>query len=164
MSFKSYARHFQPDGRWLLEDSQPLVFSGRHGLIARFVERETARASEAWKLCPGELHALALPGDFVRERVIVFEQIDDDRLELLWLRDVRGVSATTTEMLFTFTPLKIAQSRPQLLVETPNDACTYGEDLTLDGGVGSRTGSWHWRKPHLALGGVRLGPRANVLG
>lgn len=158
MSFKSYAQTIQSDGRWLLTDPQPLMFSGRHGLIARFADRERDRAAEPWKLCPGELHALALPGALVRDRMIVFEQSDGLTLELLWLQDVRGVSGATTEMLFSFTPLTVEQAHPLLLVKEPNVACAYGEDLTLDGGVTNSAGSWHWRKPHLALGGVRLGP------
>jgi hypothetical protein len=158
MSFKSYAQTVQPDGSWHLTDPQPLVFSGRHGLIARFVGQEKDRASEPWKLCPGELHALALPGELICDRVIVFEQSGGETLELLWLQDVRGVSAATTEMMFSFTPLTVEQTRPALRVKEPNVACAYGEDLTLDGGVANPTGSWHWRKPHLALGGVRLGP------
>ena len=158
MSFNSYAQTIQSDGRWRLTDPQPLMFSGRHGLIARFVGQEKDRAAEAWKLCPGELHALALPGALVRDRVIVFEQADGETLVLLWLQDVRGVSSATTEMLFSFTPLTVEQTRPEFLVKEPNVSCAYGEDLTLDGGVANLTGSWHWRKPHLALGGVRLGP------
>ena len=158
MSFKSYAYVIQPDGRWLLNDPQPLVFSGRNGLIARFVEQEKKRAAEPWKLCPGEIHALALPGELVRERVIVFEQADGCVLELMWLRDIRGVSDTTTEMLFSFTPLVVVLARPHLVVREPYAERAYGEDLTLDGGVANLQGTWHWRKPHLALGGVKLGP------
>lgn len=158
MSFKSYAQTIQSDGRWRLTEPRPLMFSGQHGVIARFVQQERDRASEPWKLCPAELHALALPGALVRDRVIVFEQSDGQALELLWLQDVRGVSAATTEMLFSFTPLTVEQAHPLLLVKEPNVACAYGEDLTLDGGASNPSGSWHWRKPHLALGGVRLGP------
>ena len=142
----------------MLSDPRPLMFSGRQGLIARFVEKEKQRAAEAWKLSPGELHALALPGDQVRDRVIVFEQADGAGLELMWLQNVRGVSAETTEMLFSFTPLRVELVNPMLLVKAPNAACAYGEDLTLDGGVSNPAGSWRWRKPHLALGGVKLGP------
>jgi hypothetical protein len=160
MSFKTYAQTVQPDGRWMLSDPRPLMFSGRPGLIARFVEQEKQRAAEAWKLEPGELHALALPGDLVRERVIVFEQQEGSVLELMWLQNVRGVSAETTEMLFSFTPLRVEQVQPMLLVREPNAACAYGEDLTLDGGVTNLSGSWRWRKPHLALGGVKVGPPA----
>ena len=47
-----------------------------------------------------------------------------------------------------------------LLIQAPNAACAYGEDLTLDGGVSNLQGTWCWRKPHLALGGVKVGPPA----
>lgn len=158
MSFKSYAQTIQPDGRWMLSSPLPLVFSGQNGLIARFIAREKYRAAAPWKLCPGELHSMALPGDLVRERIIVFEQSDGGGLELMWLQGVRGISAETTEMLFSFTPLTVDQARPFIVVKTPNAACSYGEDLTLDGGVSNPNGTWKWKKPHLALGGVKLGP------
>ena len=160
MSFKSYARTIQPDGRWMLSAPQLLVFSGKKGLIARFVGQEKQRASMAWKLSPEELHALALPAAPGRDRVVVFEQTDASGLELMWLQYVRGISAETTEMLFSFTPLRVEHVQPLLLVREPNAACTYGEDLTLDGGVTNPAGSWNWRKPHLALGGVKVGPPA----
>ena len=158
MSFKSYAQTIQPDGRWMLSNPQPLMFSGANGLIARFVTREKARAAVAWKLSPDDLHAMALLGDPGRTRVVVFEQADGGGLELMWLQNVRGISAETTEMLFSFTPLTVDLVHPMIVVKAPNASCAYGEDLTLDGGVSNPNGSWKWKKPHLALGGVKLGP------
>ena len=158
MSFKSYAQTIQTDGRWMLSSPQALTFSCKDGLIARFIAREKARAATAWKLSPDELHGLASPADPVRERVIVFQQADGGGLELMWLQNVRGISAETTEMLFSFTPLTVDQLRPFIVVKVPNASCSYGEDLTLDGGVSNPNGTWKWKKPHLALGGVKLGP------
>ena len=99
-----------------------------------------------------------MPDELGMDRVIVFEQTDGDKLELMWLQNVRGISSETTEMLFSFTPLRVDRVKPMLLVQAPNAACAYGEDLTLDGGVTNLQGTWCWRKPHLALGGVKLGP------
>jgi len=158
MSFKSYAQTIQPDGRWMLSNPLPLVFSGQNGLIARFIAGEKYRAAAPWKLSPAELHSIALPDDLGRERVIVFEQADGGGLELMWLQNVRGISAETTEMLFSFTPLTVDLVQPMIVVKAPNASCAYGEDLTLDGGVSNPKGSWKWKKPHLALGGVKLGP------
>ena len=158
MSFKSYAQTIQPDGRWMLSAPRSLLFSGPNGLIAQFVAQQKERAAAAWRISPAELHALALSDEAVRDRVIVFEQADGGGLELMWLQNVRGVSGTTTEMLFSFTPLTVDLVHPKIVVKAPNAACAYGEDLTLDGGVSNLHGSWKWMKPHLALGGVKLGP------
>jgi hypothetical protein len=158
MSFKSYALHPQPDHTLVLQDPQPLVFSGPHGLIARFVLSDPARASDPWKLCAGELHALAFPSLLVRDRAIFFEQTAGNKLELQWLQCVQGVSGRQTEMMFSFSPLTVVHSVGSLVVRPPTSDCTYNEGLQLEGGVLSPNGSWHWGRPHLSLGGVVLQP------
>jgi hypothetical protein len=158
MSFKSYALHPQPDRTLALEDPQPLIFSGPQGLIARFVLSDPARASEPWKLCTGELHALAFPSLLVRDRGILFEQASDGVLGLQWLQCVQGISGRRTEMIFSFSPLTVVRSRGSLVILPPTSDCTYNEGLQLEGGVLSPDGSWHWGRPHLALGGVVLQP------
>jgi len=160
MSFKSYALHPQPDHTLVLQDPQPLVFSGRHGLIARFVLSDPARASDPWKLCTGELHALAFPSLLVRDRAIFFEQASDGVLELQWLQSVQGISGRRTEMMFSFSPVSVVRSCGSLVILPPTSDCTYNEGLQLEGGVLSPDGSWHWGRPHLALGGVVLKPPA----
>jgi len=159
MSFKSYALHPQPDHTLLLADPQPLVFSGPQGLIARFVLSDPERAGEPWKLCAGELHALAFPSLLVRERAIFFEQANGGALELQWLQGVQGISGQRTEMMFSFSPLTVVRSRGALVILPPTSDCTYNEGLQLEGGVLLPDGSWHWGRPHLALGGVVLRPR-----
>ncbi|HEY0944761.1 MAG TPA: hypothetical protein VGD81_05820 [Opitutaceae bacterium] len=157
MSFKSYAMHAQPDGCAWLDDPQPLVFSGRHGLIARFVLKAGERAARPWQVRTDELHALEpflfTPG----ERVIVFEQTEDEELELLALEAVHGVSTERTEMMFLFRPLLVLSRKSGLCVKPAPAKKTYTEGLTLEGGVFAPMASWRWRRPHLALGGVVCG-------
>lgn len=162
MSFKSYALRSDNDRLIVLEDPQPLVFSGRNGLIAKFVLREKERAMQPWKLCVGEIHAIAFPAGLVRDRAIVFEQAEDAERSLMWLQSVSGISNAKTEMMFQFMPLAVVTQNP-LTVKIPETAKIYGEDLMLEGGVLAPNGSWRWQKPHLALGGVVVGAQAPLL-
>ncbi|MFT3869467.1 MAG: hypothetical protein QM715_13515 [Nibricoccus sp.] len=156
MSFKSYAIRPDSDNLIIFEDPQPLVFSGRNGLIAKFVLGEKERAMQAWKLCVGEIHAIAFPAGLVRNRAIVFEQTEDIDRSLMSLQSISGISNSKTEVMFQFVPLAVVAQSP-LTVRRGKVECTYGEDLMLDGGVLNPVGSWKWRKPHLALGGVVMG-------
>ena len=158
MSFKSYALHPQPDGILMLDDPQPLIFSGPQGLIARFVLSDPTRASEPWKLCAGELHALAFPETLVRDRAIFFEQVAEGRLELQRLQSVQGISGRRTEMMFSFSPVTLVHATLPIAILSPAVDRIYHEGLELEGGVLSPNGSWHWGRPHLALGGVVLQP------
>jgi hypothetical protein len=157
MSFKSYAVTPLPDGSLLLDDPQPLIFSGRHGLIARFVLSAGERARARWALCAGELHALSSPALQVGERMIVFEQAEENAIELLALKVVQGCSAERTEMMFSFQALHVLSRAPRLCVEELDTGRTYVEELSLEGGVYAPAASWHWRRAHLALGGVLCG-------
>lgn len=157
MSFKSYATRAQSDGALILDDPQPLVFSGRHGLIARFVLEAGERASQPWQLGPGELHALAASTLRGSDRVIVFEQAEDAELELLALEAVHGISTERTEMMFLFKPLRVVSGGVPLRVQPASGKKTYTEGLTLEGGAFAPMASWRWRRPHLALGGVVCG-------
>ena len=158
MSFKSYALHPQPDHAIALDDPQPLIFSGPHGLIARFVRSDPTRAGQPWRLCPGELHSLAFPERLVRDRAILFEQSAGGILELQWLQSVHGISGQRTEMMFSFSPLTVVSTGVSLAVLPPTSGRTYNEGLELEGGVLAPHGSWRWTLPHLALGGVVLQP------
>lgn len=157
MSFKSYAVTALPDGSLLLDDPQPLVFSGRQGLIARFVLSAGERAQSRWALCAGELHALSSPALQLGERAIVFEQAEENSIELLALKMIHGCSAERTDMMFSFQGLRVLTRSPQLCVEGLDTRRTYVEELSLEGGVFAPGASWHWRRPHLALGGVLCG-------
>ena len=161
MSFKSYAIRSTNIDLITLDDPQPLVFSGRNGLIAKFVLSEKDRAMKPWKLCVGEIHALAFAAKLIHDRAIVFEQSEDADRSLMWLQSISGISNSKTEMMFSFAPLKVVAQNP-LTVRRPSVDCAYGEDLILDGGALSPNGPWIWKKPHLALGGVVLGARAGA--
>ena len=157
MSFKSFSAQTLDGDRLALSDPQPLVFSGVHGLIARFVLGEPQRAAGYWRLCPGELHALAFADTLVRDRLIVFEESEETTRSLMWLQDVQGVSATQTEMLFSFAPLIVEDAGPTRVVCRAIPHRIYREELVLDGGVFAATADWRWTRKHLALGGVVLG-------
>ena len=156
MSFKSYAIRSEADGLVVLDDPQPLVFSGRNGIIAKFVLSEKDRAMSPWKLCVGEIHSIAYVAGLVHDRAIVFEQAEDQERSVMWLKSVSGISNSKTEMMFQFVPVAVVSQAP-LTVRLAGADKAYGEDLMLDGGVLSPNGSWHWKKPHLALGGVVVG-------
>jgi hypothetical protein len=157
MSFKSYAIHVQPDGSLHLDDPHPLVFSGRNGLIAKFVRATPERASEPWILVPAELHALASPELVVVRRMIVFEQTEENKVERLMLESVRGISTDQTEMMFTFRPLVAVAGGASGPGWKVNAGKAYTEGLELEGGVSAPRASWRWGRPHLALGGVVCG-------
>lgn len=162
MSFKSY-RATPVDEGFELDQPRPLVFSGHAGLIARYISANPQAAAEPWKLCPGELHALAMPDLLVRDRMILFEDSHEEGVDCQWLQEVRGISSDTTEMMFCFTPLQIVgRQADKLIVCELQPRRTYAEDLSLDGGVMKLKGTWHWKKPHLSLGGVVLGSKAGV--
>lgn len=161
MGFKSYAIHSDinhSDGRLILDDPQPLVFSGRHGLVARFIATAGERARGPWKLCPGELHALAMVDRLVRDRIIVFEQTEENVLELQTLEAVHGISSHRTEMMFSLSPLTVVHAAAPLVVRAAATGRSYGEELALDGGIDAPQASWRWTRPHLAIGGVVLQP------
>lgn len=158
MSFKSYALHPQPDCTLSLDDPQPLVFSGRQGLIARFVRSDPSKAGRPWRLCPGELHSLAFPDTLIRDRGIFFEQVTEAGIELQWLQSVQGVSGARTEMMFSFAPVAVIRSHAALVISPPSPDRIYTEGLELEGGVLSPDGTWRWGRPHLSLGGVVLKP------
>lgn len=156
MSFKSYTIRSVTNDLITLDDPKPLMFSGRNGLIAKFVLSEKDRAMRPWKLCVGEVHALAFPAKLLHDCAIVFEQSEDADRSLMWLQSISGISNAKTEMMFSFMPLAVVSQNP-LMVRRASVDRAYGEDLMLDGGVLSPNGPWNWKKPHLALGGVVLG-------
>jgi hypothetical protein len=157
MSFKSFSVQTLDGDRLALSDPQPLVFSGRHGLIARFVLGEPKRAASPWKLCPGELHALAFASTLVRDRLIAFEESEETKRSLMWLQEVQGISGARTEMLFSFAPLIVEDRGLMPVVCRAIPYRIYREELVLDGGVFAPTADWRWTRSHLALGGVVLG-------
>lgn len=156
MSFKSFLVHSREGDWFALSEPRPLVLSGRTGLIACFVLGEPKRAAVSWKLTPLELQALAFGGVPVQDRIIVFEESDGAKFSYLWLQEVKGVSDARTEMLFSFAPLLVEHGGPPLVCRAVPQRI-YNEDLVLDGGVDAPAASWHWTKPHLALGGVVCG-------
>ncbi len=163
MSFKSYAScSCSGDNALVFSDPQPLVLSGRQGLIARFVQAEPVLADRPWRLSPEDLHRLANASLHAAGRQIVFEQTEDAQLELLLLQSVTGVSSDHTDMIFAFETLIVVERGPTLKVRPPSQRRVYTEELSLEGGVLCLRGTWHWRKPALALGGVVCGGSLGV--
>lgn len=160
MSFKTYAIHVQPDGTLGLDDPHPLRFSGPKGLIAKFVLTCWQRGEERWQLSSAELHALASPEWKNRQRLIVFEQSEETKLERLAVESVQGISTQQTDMMFTFRPLQAVARVGDVATWRARSDKTYTEGLMLEGGVSGPTGSWRWGRPHMALGGVVCGGTA----
>lgn len=157
MSFKSYHATEQPDGSLELSDPRPLVFSGRHGLIARFVLGEPDKCADRWRLSPEQIQTLAFPDDAqAASRVLVFEDADGAVLNLQLLESIHGNSGARTEMLFSLLPLVIDHRSAKPRIRRPSVGRTYAEDMILDGGTDAPNGTWRWHKTHLALGGVVL--------
>jgi len=160
MSFKTYATHPQPDGTLCLSDPHPLKFSGPNGLIAKFVLGASRLRAERWQLNSSELHALASPAWGNSQRLIVFEQSEDAKLECLAVESIQGISTGQTEMMFSFRPLQaVARVGGEAVWRLIPDK-TYTEGLILEGGVSDPSGSWRWGRPHLAIGGVVCGSTA----
>lgn len=156
MSFKSYAVTETADGAWQLHDPKPLIFSGRHGIIARYLFTKKD-PPETVRLTPVDIHQLAAITT-EQHRIIAFEQAEDSELEILQLESISGTTGLKTEMLFSFRPLSLVGVHGAVpTVRLPTSARTYTEELVLDGGTSSPNGSWRWRKQHLALGGVVCG-------
>ena len=66
------------------------------------------------------------------ERLIVFEQTEQDQLELLALETIHGVSRERTEMMFRFRPLLVFSRAPALHVRHAPGGKIYTEELSLE--------------------------------
>ena len=158
MAFKNY--HLVPaeSGTWWLDAPEPVVLSGPNGLIARYVLADRKRAASPWQLTPLELLRLA-GAPHPETRWIVFEQAESDGLRLSRLERISGISAAKTEMLLTLSPFAVIQAGPALFVRQPPDGRSWSEELALEGGAFSPSGTWRWCLRSLNVGATVLGQR-----
>jgi hypothetical protein len=160
MGFKSY--RIAPSGPkcWRLDAPEPLMLSGRFGLIARHVLADPLRAARPWQLTAEELLRLSQPTP-AADRWIVFEQVEGANLHLSRLERLAGVSGHETELLATFAPLLVLARGAGLSVEEPAVTRCWTEGLALDGGAHAPGAPWHWCSRPLNLGTTVLGPAAH---
>jgi hypothetical protein len=167
MPFKIYQA--TPDtaaGGWRLRAPLPLRFSGPQGIIARHVRTLAPDAEgQAWALCENDIVGLALPVPSVSDAPavcwLVFEQTEGGgALRLSRLCRVRGISATTTELLFTFSPLAVLPpdgTDAEIRVSAPSNAREWSEELSLNGGLAALNGPWTWGDRALNIGAAVIG-------
>ncbi|MDR2862458.1 MAG: hypothetical protein LBV54_01075 [Puniceicoccales bacterium] len=169
MPFKSY--QITPDsasGGFLLEAPQPLVFSGKHGLIARHIRRlQPDSEGSAWTLHEDDIADLLIPPP-TTTRWLVFAQQDGDsssELRLSRLLRIRGFSDAQTELLFTFSPLAVHTidgDPARLLAHEPTHGREWNEELALNGGLSNLDGPWTWCDRALNIGATVMKPSLSV--
>lgn len=162
MAFKSY--HVSPtaDGGRELRAPQPLVFSGRQGLVARLVLADPDRAARPWSFQPEDILALmaAAPEG---PCWIVLEQTEGTDLRLSRLEKLTGVSTYQTEILLTLVPLTVTRRGPVLTVHEPASSRAWSEELALEGGAHAPAGSWRWCDRPLNIGATVVGGRRQAV-
>ena len=156
MAFKSYLVTPAADGGRQLTAPEPLVLSGRHGLIARHVLADPERASRPWLLLPDDLlRLMAIPPR--GPSWIVLEQTEGTDLRLSRLEKITGVSNDQTEILLTLTPLSVIRRSPILTARELASGRAWREELALDSGAFSRAGHWRWCNRPLNIGATVVG-------
>lgn len=157
MGFKTYAVSTVESGGWQLHEGLPVRFSGPTGLVALWCRAHRDAVDRPWRVTPMEWLAMILPPVDARRRWIVFEQEEDGQISYAQLLSVTGVVSRQVDLMFTLSPLVVVQRRPGLIVRPTADGKLWTEELALDGGAHSTTCSWHWTRPHLALGAAVVG-------
>ena len=157
MGFKSYAVSAVESGGWLLHEALPVRFSGPTGLVALWCRAHRDAVDRPWRVTPMEWLAMLLPPVEARRRWIVFEQEEDGQVTYTQLLSVTGVVSRRVDLMFTLAPLVVVQRHPGVIVRPAEDGRLWTEELALDGGPHSASCSWHWTRPHLALGAAVVG-------
>jgi len=156
MAFKAYLVTPAADGTLELTAPEPLVFSGRHGLIARHVLADPERASRPWTLLPDDLIKLTNTPPRAPSW-IVLEQTEGSDLRLSRLEKIAGVSTEQTEILITLVPLSVIRRSPILTARELSSGRAWREELALDGGAFSRDSHWRWCNRPLNIGATVVG-------
>jgi hypothetical protein len=157
MGFKSYEVSAVESGGWHLHDGMPVRFSGPMGLVALWCRAHRDAVDRPWRVTPMEWLAMILPPVEARRRWIVFEQEEHGQITYAQLLSVTGVVSRKVDLMYTFAPLVVVRRLPELVVRPTDDGRLWTEELALDGGPHSTTCSWHWTRPHLALGAAIVG-------
>lgn len=158
MAFKAYHVVPQPNGVWLLERPEPLRFSGLQGLIAQWYRTNRLGAAEGtWLVPASEWLTLAVGAEAAPGSWIIFEQINQGVCSYARLERINGRFGSETRLMLQFRPLKRAGEGLPLVVTETENACSWSEELSIDGGDGSSTCSWRWAAPKLGFASVVAG-------
>ena len=158
MAFKSYYAVPHANGSWKLERPEPLRFAGPQGLIAQWYRVNRLGAAEGTWLVPAqEWLELALGIETAAQSWIVFEQLNQGLRKLARLERINGRFGSETRLMLQFRPLLTMGDGLPLTVVEPENACTWSEELSIDGGDGSSSCSWRWAPPKLGFASVVAG-------
>ena len=158
MGFKSYRFTVQPNDSWLLDDPQPLRFSGPNGLIAQWYRLHRLELSDGpWIVPAAGWLSLTFSEAESAQRWIVFEQTATGTRQLARLERIHGQFATETRIMMQFRPLKCINVAPSLVVSEPAASCSWSEELSIDGGGLSAACTWRWLAPKLGFASVVAG-------
>ncbi|MDX2187476.1 MAG: hypothetical protein SFV32_11125 [Opitutaceae bacterium] len=156
MAFKIYTITPMGTDRFLLGDPEPVRFSGKRGLVARFLESHSPD-QPSWSQAESDWIRLVDPLD-QRQRWIVFEQTEMEEVRLSRLMKIAGTDHRgQTELLLTLRPLQVIEERPLLTCIAPRDGRAWCEELALDGSPGRGDSTWNWCPRPLHIGSATVG-------
>jgi len=158
MGFKAYRITPDTEHAWRLAQPEPLRFSGPNGLIARsYRENHGDIGGRTW-LAPAQVWLeLAFGPAGAAGRWIVFEQLAAGHPRYARLEAVNGLFSAPTRLMFQFRPFQQRTEAQGLVVREPDVACSWGEELAIDGGDGSARCTWRWQAPKLGFASVVAG-------
>lgn len=157
MGFKSYRYTTRPNDSWVLDQPEPLRFSGPQGLIAQWYRLNQMEIGDEHWLVPGrEWLSLAFGAEESAKRWIIFEQAEGGVRKIARLDRISGKFGSQTRIMMQFKPLQSLGAAPLTVVE-PECVCGWGEELSIDGGCGSESCTWRWMAPQLGFASVVAG-------
>ena len=158
MGFKSYRFTEQSDDAWLLDDPQPLRFSGPNGLIAQWYRIHRLELDERpWLVTAHGWLALAFDIEAAESRWIVFEQTEGSTRKYARLERINGKFGAETRIMMQFKPLESSPGTIPLIVREPARSAGWSEEVSIDGGSGSDGCTWRWMTPKLSFASVVAG-------
>ena len=155
MGFKSYRFTVQPNDSWLLDDPQPLRFSGPNGLIAQWYRLHRLELSDGpWIVPAAEWLSLTFNAAESAQRWIVFEQAEGGVRKFARMERINGQFGSQARIMMLFKPPQCTAGTMPLVVSEPARGCGWSEELSIDGGCGSEGCTWRWRAPQLGFASV----------
>ena len=158
MGFKAYRFTTRPNDSWVLDQPEPLRFSGPQGLIAQWFRLNRLEIGDApWLVPAREWLSLAFGAAESGRRWIIFEQAEGGVRKYARLERINGKFGSQTRIMMQFKPLQSVGLAMPLIVVEPECVCGWGEELSIDGGTGSESCSWRWMAPQLGFASVVAG-------
>lgn len=158
MGFKAYRFTPRADDAWVLEQPEPLRFSGPQGLIAQWYRLNRMEIGDSpWLVSAREWLSLAFGAEESARRWILFEQSEGNARKLARLDRIHGKFSSQTRIMMQFKPLQSAAAGQPLVVVEPECVCAWGEELSIDGGSGSESCTWRWMAPQLGFASSTVG-------